>query len=190
MSFKEKDYWNNRYSANGNSGQGSYGESAYNKARYINSLINKHNVKSICELGCGDGNQLSMFTGYDIYYGYDISDVIIKKNQKRFKDDPFKLFVSNIEDLPNSKHDLALSLDVLYHLVNYDVFEAYLKNLFNLSDLICIYAVDKDANSAVPHGNPRAFTGYIKRNFPEFSLEDESYREDSRLGFWTYKREA
>lgn len=188
MKFNEKNYWNNRYSTNGNSGAGSYGSSALNKANYINNVINKYNVKSICELGCGDGNQLSMFEGYDIYHGYDISDVIIDKNIKKFSDDNTKSFYKSIEDFPQKKYDLSLSLDVLYHLVNLEVYEKYIENLFNLSDLVCIYAVDKNPPRTCSHGLVRMFSTHIEENFPNFYLEDKNiFDEQAILGFWLYK---
>lgn len=189
MTFDEKGYWNSRYgSRKGNSGLGSYGESAKNKADCINGLIKDNNVKSICELGCGDGNQLAMFCGYEIYHGYDISNIVIDKVKEKFKEDDTKTFYKNIDDFPKEKYDLALSLDVLYHLVNLEVYEEYIRHLFRLSDLVCIYATNSDHKSQCKHCLSREFGLYIEENFKNFRLKQSIIVNESMLGFWIYEK--
>jgi protein O-GlcNAc transferase len=49
-----------RYEMNGNSGAGSYGRLANFKAEVINEFVKIRLVKTVIELGMGDGNQLQL----------------------------------------------------------------------------------------------------------------------------------
>jgi hypothetical protein len=61
MNFFTIDYWENRYKNGGNSGEGSYALKAEYKANVLNNYIQKLNIKSIIEFGCGDGNNLLFY---------------------------------------------------------------------------------------------------------------------------------
>src|SRR5690349_10767553 len=54
------NYWESRYARGGNSGPGSYGRLAAWKAEFLNDFVRDNEVKSVVELGCGDGNQLRL----------------------------------------------------------------------------------------------------------------------------------
>jgi SAM-dependent methyltransferase len=125
------NYWENRYKSGGDSGAGSYGEYAKHKAEIINDYINKYNIKTISDFGCGDGNQISLFTGYENYMGYDISSYALYLCHEKFKDNKKMSFCSLISDLPEA--DLCLSLDVLYHIIDEKEYEEYLSLLFSKS---------------------------------------------------------
>ena len=147
--FSSKDYWELRYQSHWDSGQGSYGESAKYKARVFNQILKDYNIQSVIELGCGDGHQLQF---YEIpkYLGYDVSQTIIQKCIEQYKDDPTKTFAwydPEGSDLSSDSKtaDLAISVDVIFHLVEQPVFEKYLRDLFQLSDqYVAIYATNKD----------------------------------------------
>ena len=65
---------------------------------------------------------------------------------------------------------MALSLDVIFHLVEDDVFENYMHNLFMSSAKhVCIYSSDID-NRIATHVRERRFTEYVKKAFPEWEL--------------------
>lgn len=134
--FKESkdivNYWEERYSSGRNSGQGSYGEEAKFKADCINHIIKEMEVKTLTEIGCGDGNQLG-YINVDNYYGYDISPTIIKKCTEKYKSDETKHFsVINIDDYSKVKPaDMIISLDVIFHLVTPESFDNYMKELFS-----------------------------------------------------------
>lgn len=138
-----KEYWEDRYSNGRNSGDGSYGKLAEFKADIINKIIVENKIKHVTELGCGDGNQLSKFK-ISKYTGFDVSDTVVDKCKDLYKDDPTKIFSSNMHDLVKS--DMTLSLDVLYHLVEDSVYFEYLHNLFNLSsNIVIVYTFNKSA---------------------------------------------
>lgn len=121
-------YWEKRYKKGGNSGDGSYDHLAEYKGEIINGFVAENEIKSVIELGCGDGNQLRHFH-LPAYLGFDISRTAIERCRNIYKDDPskrFELFAA----YNNEKADLALSLDVIYHLVEDDVFHTYMVTLF------------------------------------------------------------
>lgn len=169
------EYWENKYQKGGDSGPGSYGRLAIFKAEIINSFIEENNIKSIIEFGCGDGNQLSIGE-YGVYIGLDVSKVAISSCMKRFNDDKTKSFLlyHPLYIIDNQKllcAELALSLDVIYHLIEDDIYEKYLKQLFQSSNkFIIIYSSDYENNSGPPHVRHRNFSRFISANFPDWSL--------------------
>ena len=124
-----KNYWEQRYLSSGNSGPGSYKELSEFKAQVINNFISHKNIQSVIEFGCGDGNQLKLMK-YKEYLGIDVSQTIISRCQKLFLEDKSKNFIT-LEKYQNESGELSLSLDVIFHLVEDDVFVDYLNKLFN-----------------------------------------------------------
>ncbi len=141
-------YWEQRYAAGGNSGAGSYGRLARAKADILNTLVAEERVESVLEIGCGDGNQLSL-ADYPNYVGVDVAPSVVCACRSRFAEDPAKRFLTSNVDLPIC--ELGLSLDVIYHLVEDEIFESYMTDLLTHSArLVVLYASDCD--TFVPSG--------------------------------------
>ena len=121
-------YWNKRYLSGGNSGVGSYGKFAEFKAGVLNDFVRENSVKSVIEYGCGDGNQLKR-ADYPQYIGFDVSPAAIAKCRSLFADDCTKQF-RLVSEYAGDTAELTLSLDVIYHLVEDDVFDSYMRRLF------------------------------------------------------------
>jgi SAM-dependent methyltransferase len=136
-------YWEARYAEGGSSGTGSYGRLARAKAEILNSYVRSEGIMSVLEIGCGDGNQLTL-ADYPNYIGFDVSHTVIAACRERFAGDPTKLFeVSGDEQMPIC--ELGLSLDVIYHLVEDEVFEQYMADLLgHSSKLVVLYTSDSD----------------------------------------------
>ncbi len=169
--FKNSEqYWIDRYKKGGDSGAGSYNNLAAWKAEIINAFIAKEGVKSVIELGCGDGNQLGLLNIPE-YKGFDISSVAIELCKSKFKTDATKTFFT-LDVLTIEKSDLTMSLDVVYHLIEDEVYEQYMSQLFSLSNkFVIVYSINDDvANKLVPHVKPRKFTNWIEKKRPEFEL--------------------
>tara|TARA_B100001109_G_C18770269_1_gene430327 strand:+ start:124 stop:792 length:669 start_codon:yes stop_codon:yes gene_type:complete len=162
------EYWEERYAENGNSGAGSYGALAKFKAEVINDFVKNNNIKSVIEFGCGDGNQLSL-SKYPNYLGLDVSHSVISKCNDKFNSDVSKRF-QIISDFNNESADLVLSLDVIYHLIEDDVFENYMISLFDASDnYVIIYSSNEEREPpGVSHVKHRKFTNWIDSNRPDF----------------------
>ena len=163
-------YWKDRYRLGGNSGPGSYNTLAEFKASVVNQFYAEKNLKTVIELGCGDGNQASYFD-FESYCGYDISWTAIKKCRNQFKKDKSKKFDLQ-KNLKDKQADLVLSLDVLYHLVELEVFEQYLNQLFDASkNYVLIYSTNhNDIEYNGSHVRHRHFTDWVVKNRKDFSL--------------------
>ena len=168
--FSSKEYWEKRYRAGGNSGSGSYGRLAEFKAEIINSFVSENNVSSVIEFGCGDGNQLAL-ASYPFYIGLDVSPTAVRQCIRRFAGDKTKSFFLYQHDcFADTKKlfrcELALSLDVIFHLVETDIYETYLRHLFASSDhYVIVYSSNQDIPrfSEVSHERHRKFTEDIDR---------------------------
>jgi len=180
--FKSANYWENRYRSGGNSGAGSYGEMAEFKAKTVNGFVTKHEINSVIDFGCGDGNQLT-YAEYPSYTGLDVSHKAIEICIDKFKDDPQKAFFwysaeHFLDNLGVFKADLALSMEVIFHLVEDDVYFKYIKQLFNASQKYVIihstnFILDNptDANgNKVTHVRHREFVKDVEHILPEFKL--------------------
>jgi hypothetical protein len=174
-----ENYWEERYQTSGNSGSGSYDHLAQFKAEVLNDFVKKNNIRRVMEFGCGDGNQLTL-ASYPSYMGLDVSATAVKMCYNKFKADQSKSFyVYNsmaFYDRARIFHaDLTLSLDVLYHLVEKEIFEQYLIHLFAAADkYVIIYASDyNQAEEPVhQHENRRTFTDFVKKNIAGWELKE------------------
>jgi SAM-dependent methyltransferase len=193
-------YWRERYSSGGDSGIGSYGKFAQFKARVLNALFVEFSLSSAIEFGCGDGNQLKLLYIRN-YVGVDISPDAIKRCRETFTDVPGRRFV--LEDHYTAEQaDCALSLDVIYHLVEDTAFDAYMRRLF-ASALRCvvIYSSDRDDGVAAdgPHVRHRRFTAWVAQHQADWTLvrhvpNEFPFRGDWRTGsfadFYIYRPAA
>ena len=165
------NYWEERYRSGGNSGAGSYGRLAEFKAEVLNEFVAREGIASVVELGCGDGAQLEL-ARYPAYVGIDVAATSVALCRMRFSDDTAKRFYHASELPPDlGRFDLALSLDVIYHLVEDAVFEAYMRQLFALGGrYVAIYASNQAQATASPHVRHRQFTGWIEAHEPRWRL--------------------
>lgn len=176
--FDSAKYWESRYANNGTSGAGSYGHLAKFKADFLNRFVEDHGLTKIIELGCGDGNQLSL-AKYPNYFGYDVSETAVSRCHRLFGNDNTKTFSTMLPQ--NETFDLSLSLDVIFHLIEDDVFDQYMNNLFSLSARFTIIYSSNLSQSAfdarfgdrcktAPHVKHRCFTDWVSINRKEWHL--------------------
>ena len=194
------EYWIKRYKRGDNSGAGSYHHLAQFKGDIINEFVSKNNVKTVIELGFGDGNQLKYFQ-IPSYIGFEISDIVIARCREQFKKDASKQFM-HMQDISDQKANMVMSLDVVYHLIEDDVYHDYMKQLFDLSNqYVVIYAFDSDEpGNYAPHVKPRKFTPWIRKNRPDFKLikhipnrypfDEGNLNETSFADFYIFERTA
>jgi hypothetical protein len=169
--FSSKNYWQRRYAKGGNSGPGSYEHLAIFKADVLNRFVDSHNILTVIEFGCGDGNQLRL-ARYGHYTGYDVSGEAIHTCRAVFVGRPDREFFL-IDEYDGRTADLSLSLDVIFHLVEDDVFDMYMNRLFDASNrYVAIYSSNSDDNSSVDakHVRHRCFTRWIEENRSNWRL--------------------
>ena len=197
-------YWEERYRAGGNSGAGSYGALAQFKAEFLNRFVAENSVRSVIEFGCGDGAQLEL-AAYPAYVGLDISPAAVQTCIGKFAGDDSKSFFlyhgSCFADRAGIFHaDLAMSLDVVYHLIEDGVFEAYLRDLFRAGRrFVIVYSSNHDEVIPNAHVRHRRFTDHVERNFPawrlmervpqRFPLEQYGEAQGSFADFYVFRRD-
>jgi SAM-dependent methyltransferase len=164
------DYWDQRYRKGGDSGAGSYNRLAEFKANFLNTFVEQHHISSVIEHGSGDGAQLKL-ARYPNYTGVDISPKAVEICRTLFANDPTKRFFEASLLPAGIIADLALSLDVIYHLVEDHVFDAYMQKLFaSASRFVIVYSSNMDQDWPYKHVHHRKFTDWVARNQPAWSL--------------------
>lgn len=165
-------YWDARYSSGGNSGAGSYGKLAEFKAEVLNEFVAENNVGTVVEHGCGDGAQLSL-AAYPSYVGLDVSQNAVDLCTRRFAGDPTKTF-SLASDWGGQTAELALSLDVIFHLVEDDVFDLYMRTLFDsASRFAIVYSSNTSQPHRAEHVRHRKFTDWVESNRLGWNLTNQ-----------------
>lgn len=154
-----KIYWDQRYTSGGNSGAGSYNQFAEFKANTINKFVKNNNINKVIEYGCGDGNQLRL-AEYNAYLGFDVSPKAIELCNNIFKDDKTKEF-KLLSDYNGEIADLTLSLDVIYHLIEDDIYNEHMELLFGSSEkFVIIYSTNFNSEQN-GHQRHRAYAEWI-----------------------------
>jgi len=191
-------YWEKRYSTGANSGVGSYGFFAAVKADVLNEFVATHNVQMVIEFGSGDGNQLGL-AKYPTYLGFDVSRTAVLKCKELFRSDERKSF-RLMSEYNGEKADLTLSLDVIYHLVEDNVFDHYMRILFEASNrYVIIYSSNTDDRFGYEgaHVRHRKFTRWVEKNLCNWKLVEHlpnryPYHGDYRTGtpaeFFIYEK--
>ena len=187
-------FWEERYANGGWSGPGSYGTHAHGKALFLNSFIQDNDITSVMEFGCGDGNQLSL-ADYPAYVGLDVSRSAIQICKRRFAEDSTKSFFLYQSEcfVDRGKHftaDLAISLDVVYHLIEDPLYNAYMTHLFDAGRrFVIIYSTNGDIYDGAPHVRHRRFSEWVSECRPEWHLSHRSDGPGSgprRADFFVY----
>ena len=189
-------FWEQNYSQGQTSGTGSYGTLAEGKSRFLNDLVRQRAVSSVIEFGCGDGNQLSL-ADYPSYVGLDVSRTAIGLCRRRFADDAAKSFFLYDGTCFTDRAgvftaDLAISLDVVYHLTEDSVFETYLRHVFAAGRrLVVVYSTNMERSGTPPHVRHRHFTPWVEANCPGWTLTGVTRgpnTERARADFFVYER--
>ena len=192
-----ENYWKKRYRSGGNSGAGSYDKLSHFKAEILNRFVNDNNIKTVIEYGCGDGNQLKLLK-LPKYLGFDISSEAISLCTNIFKDDQAKTF-KLLDGKTNYAAELTLSLDVIYHLVEDDVFLSYMERLFKTSEkFVIIYSsnTDQQATLQANHVRHRMFTQWtaeragwkLKKHIPNKYPYNGDDEEGSFADFFIFEK--
>ena len=189
-------YWERNYARGGTSGPGSCNALAEAKAAFLNDFVRAREVRSVIEFGCGDGHQLSL-ADYPSYIGLEVSRSAIELCQRRFAGDPTKSFFlydaacfadrAGLFTAP-----LAISLDVIYHLTEDAVFEAYMTHLFAAGTrFVIVYATNREIPGTAPHVRHRHFTRWVEAHGQGWRLLQVTPGPNpgpDRADFFTYER--
>ena len=122
----EEAYWETRYSQGLDSGKGSGGEDRAWKWAIITKLVPK--MTSVVDVACGDLRFWEGRIGLEKYVGIDISKTIVEENRRKQPDCDF-IWSPAERRIEGLKAPVVLCMDLLFHIMDDDRFEAILENL-------------------------------------------------------------
>ena len=172
-------YWERRYATGGHSGAGSRGREAQLKGRLLSAVLRRHAVRSLLDLGCGDGMVASLLTPPERYVGYDPSPTAVARCRARM---PARTFTTV---LPTERFDAICSIDVLFHLVEDADYRAYLAALFGAQRLVIVYSTDE-----LTPGRPHVRHRHWLADVPAGWTLAEHRRVTARKHLWVFTRAA
>lgn len=187
-------YWEKRYAAGGRSGAGSLGAVAQFKADFLNAFVRRHGIRSVAELGCGDGDQLAL-AEYPVYRGLDIAPSAVQMCRERFAGDQSKRFeVYDPESFIPGQHtaELAISLEVIFHLTEENVYKAYMQHLYALGRrwVIVFASNQKDTTGGVfPHFRLREWVPDVPQGWILRERLACPYQKGIVSDFWVFERD-
>jgi len=121
--------WGTGEISGGSSGPGSSPELNKKYIEYLNDFIQKNNIKSIVDIGCGDWQIMSLVNLDNVqYYGYDTSSIIIDANNKKYKRKNINFIYNDLDQAVDFKAaDLLICKDVLQHLSYHNIHKILLQ---------------------------------------------------------------
>jgi cyclopropane fatty-acyl-phospholipid synthase-like methyltransferase len=144
------------------------------KAEALNQFVVEHHVESVLEFGCGDGHQLSL-ASYPRYIGLDVSRTAVSRCAELFAADTTKSFLlyhpMAFINHDAIKADIAVSLDVILHLVEDEVFDTHMRHLFGAAArYVAVFSSNREAACSEPHVRHRIFTSWVEAHAPDWQM--------------------
>lgn len=188
--FSGAAYWERRYADGRTSGAGSEGERAVAKAERVNAVIREYDVWSVIDWGCGDGTVLKRITPGVHYLGVDISPTVLDKVTAEHSRRSFLLDTPGSRATQWLRADMALSMDVLFHLTDEADYRTHLLRLFGCArSVVLVYATDYDGGRTARHVLRRRWTPDVADRFPAWRIA-EAAADPAEPGFYLYLREG
>ena len=177
--YKE-DLWH------GGSGAGSKLENVKEYIDILQKYIDKPEVKTVLDLGCGDW-QFSKFLDLSSvsYLGVDVVESVIESNSTSYSASNIKFISRDITTYEVPKADLIICKDVLQHLCNKDVVNILVKIITSskFSLITNDFNPDNTENKDIDNGNYRC----LDLTLSPFYLDVVTILESERVG-WKPKR--
>ncbi|MBS0342323.1 MAG: glycosyltransferase, partial [Proteobacteria bacterium] len=102
--------------------------------------------------------------------GFDVADESVALCRSRFTRDPTKQF-RNAVTWEYERAHLALSLDVIFHLIEDEVFHEYMRRLFASAErYVIVYSSNYEGGHIAPHVKHRKFTEWVDIYHADFKL--------------------
>jgi SAM-dependent methyltransferase len=194
IEYTPAGYWERRYREGRTSGAGSEGDEGAYKAAYVSQFIAEHDVKTVVDWGCGDGQVLELIDLHDAQYiGVDISPLMVARlrNDETFPG-PRYLFhtVDSYSTGTRTQFELGLSMDVLFHFPDDRDYGEYLIRLFQSAEkYVMIYSTNYAGGRTSRHVFRREFTPDIAEHFPDWELTAvETPLREGLASFFVYEK--
>ncbi|WP_205328444.1 class I SAM-dependent methyltransferase [Glycomyces sp. YM15] len=147
----------------------------------LNKFVADEGIDTVIEFGCGDGEQLAL-AAYPRYLGLDVSPTMLSQTMARFAEDATKSFAlydpARYSDRAGIiTADLVLSLDVIFHLTEDDVYDLHLEHVFGAArNHVVLYTSDADDPGLsvewAPHVRHHPVVRDVEKHFPEWRLSE------------------
>jgi len=177
--YKE-DLWH------GGSGAGSKLENIKEYVDILQKYIDKPEVKTVLDLGCGDW-QFSKFLDLSSvsYLGVDVVESVIESNSTSYSASNIKFISRDITIYEVPKADLIICKDVLQHLCNKDVVNILVKIITSskFSLITNDFNPENTENKDIDNGDYRC----LDLTLSPFYLDVVTVLESERFG-WRSKR--
>jgi len=190
-------FWNSHYRLGGTSGPGSSGALASYKANFVNRFVEEHGIQSVVDFGCGDGAQLSLLK-CPVYIGLDVSNVALTRCIQKFESDDSKSFFIYQPELFVDKgsvfrSEMAISLDVIFHLVEDRTYEFYMRQLFDSAQrFVVIYSSNLNDSSGQPrYSRHREIVKWVTNNRQDWGVNSNPanpYSTMTMASFFVFER--
>jgi SAM-dependent methyltransferase len=192
VAYTPAGYWDRRYRDGRTSGAGSEGEEGAYKAAYLSDFITEHDVKTVVDWGCGDGQVLELVELHGAQYiGVDVSPLIVAKMREKFTGPRYLFHTPEaFATGTRTRFDLALSFDVLFHFPSDFDYFTYLLNLFDSAEkYVIVYSTNYAGGRTARHVFRREFTPDIAERFPEWELTTvETPLREGLASFFVYEK--
>ncbi len=188
-------YWERRYATGGHSGTGSIGRLAAYKAETVNHFVRDYNIQSVIEFGCGDGQQLRL-ADYPAYTGLDISETAVARCRALFAHNAskkFEVYKPENFNLAGFQADMALSMEVVFHLTEDETYRFYLRHLFaSARRWVVVFSTNEaDTTGGIfPHFRPRHFTPDVPPGWVLRQHIPNPHRDISLSDFFFFEKTA
>ena len=177
--YKE-DLWH------GGSGAGSKLENVKEYVEILQKYIDKPEIKTVLDLGCGDW-QFSKFLDLSSvsYLGVDVVESVIESNSTSYSASNIKFISRDITTYELPKVDLIICKDVLQHLCNKDVVTILVKIITSskFSLITNDFKPENTENKDIDNGDYRC----LDLTLSPFYLDVVTILESERVG-WKPKR--
>ena len=137
--------------------------------------------------GCGDGRVASRLR-VARYLGLDVSPEGLRLCKDACGDRPgwaFALY-DGVTPPPLPEADLALSLDIIFHLVDDTLYRRHLELVFGSAPLVCIQSSNKVERGRA-HVLHRRFLDDVPKGWGIVSRPEDEMEEE--IGMWVFRKE-
>jgi len=167
--YDERAYWTERYASSRTSGPGSAGAEAEWKVARILGACKRRRIRTILDLGCGDGAVgRAVFAGLPgaTYLGVDLAPSAVKLCRAQAPDGA-EYIEGDICAPGLPRADLVLCLDVLFHLQTQGRHDAAVAATCHAFRSLAIVAAWNDGIVDLYHGTFAAHTAYRPLVLPD-----------------------
>jgi len=158
----EKNYWGGETDGTFYSGEGTYVEDLSLYTDALKRFIDENNIKSVCEIGCGDFHvSKNLMRNADFsYIGIDVVPALVSHLNKAFSSEKIEFLCLDAAstDAKIPQVELCVIRQVLQHLSN-DQIQQILDNTSHIPNLIITEHVPK--NTTVYNAD-KVTNGYIR----------------------------